>query len=68
MLNSDVKCAHCGTERVSYRLARPFLVLSGPLLMAALLFIAMAIAFHFWSASENYRHETERALQQGLNP
>ena len=66
VLNTDVKCPHCGVERTSYKVARSFWAVFKFALLPLIVGF-LAVTFFYLSAVVKERQEESR-IQHGLNP
>ena len=68
ILNTDVKCAHCGTERGSLKVVRPLFGLCRIVVIPLVLLALFVWFYHFCSAAKERRQDSEWATKHGLNP
>jgi hypothetical protein len=68
VLNTDVKCSHCGTERVSLKVMRPFIALTRVAVILVTVLGILVWGYHVYSGARERRAESEAAVRRGLNP
>jgi hypothetical protein len=68
ILNTDVKCFHCGIERGSYKLARVVWPIFGNLLVLVLAGLAVASALYVFSTVRERQQETRQGIHHRAVP